>query len=114
MLVMGEALFWEIRENAARERYARVRAALPGVTDALARRGVRRIWVFGSFLIPGRFREDSDLDIAVEGLLPGSFLSSGVEAEAAAGISLDLVEIERCDSGLRKRILEEGRLLYER
>ena len=114
MALMHATTFWDMRARECRRRHARARAAAPVVAETLARLGARRVWLFGSALRPDRFREDSDLDLAVEGLPTGRLIDAGVAADRIAGHTCDLVEIETCDPALRARILREGELLLER
>ena len=74
----------------------------------------KRIYQWGSLLHPGRFREWSDIDIALEGL---SDPLDGLRAADAAGdvtrFPVDLVELDRIDPRHARDIRNEGRLLYE-
>ncbi len=54
----------ERREEERRRWLQRVRGAVPEVARRHA--GVRRVYLFGSLTQPGRFRADSDIDVAVE------------------------------------------------
>jgi predicted nucleotidyltransferase len=59
----------EARRRAQREAereqwFQRVREAVSSL--AVCHPGVRRVYLFGSLVQPGRFRPDSDIDVAVE------------------------------------------------
>jgi uncharacterized protein len=95
-------------ERARRREEARVTACqrlrtalgelLPGGTE---------IWVFGSVLKPGKFREDSDVDIAISSLPAGrseAWLQS--ELELRLGRSVDVLNLN--ETGLRAKIEKEG------
>lgn len=89
----------EAARMAARERLREALAELlpPGC----------EVWVFGSVLRPGRFREDSDVDIAVDSLPPG--LSEGwLQFQLALRIdrAVDLLNLN--ETGLREKIEREG------
>ncbi len=94
MVLDVEAARKHYREREARrraEREARRQRWLRRVREAVSRLvthhpGVRRVYVFGSLVHPGRFRSDSDIDIAVECETP--------EAESAFWRALER-ELER-------------------
>jgi predicted nucleotidyltransferase len=74
-----------------------------------------RIVQWGSVLAPERFREYSDIDIAVEGLLdPEQFFSVIEEAEDLTSFPVDIVQLERIEPEYRELILQKGRVVYER
>ncbi len=77
---------------------------------------VRRVILFGS-----RARDDarprSDVDLAVEapGASAGEWLRlTDIIEDADTLLSIDLVRLEEAPEDLHKRILAEGRTLYER
>ena len=82
--------------------------------DMLSREpGVRRIWLFGS-LAKGRqpdFR--SDVDLAVEGLAAGRYLSLWAALDETLRFPADLVRWETASETLRDEITRWGILLYE-
>jgi predicted nucleotidyltransferase len=55
--------------------------------------GAREIYVFGSFA-EGKDRENSDLDLAVEGLPPSQFFATAARLEDLLGRSIDLVDLD--------------------
>lgn len=83
------------------------------ILDRLVQYGASRVCLFSS-VARGRVRSTSDLDMAVEGLA----LSSDQLLALAEGdepyVPMDLVNFDRCDQTLRRRVLQEGRLLYDR
>jgi len=75
----------------------------------------RRIYRWGSLLEPARFREWSDIDIAVEGLKdPLDGLRAADRASEMSGFPVDLVEMERILPVHAESIRREGRLVYEK
>ncbi len=77
---------------------------------------VRRVYLFGS-RARGDARERSDVDIAVEApsASPREWLA--IEEAVAAQPTLlhfDVVRFEEAPAALRDRVLEEGRLLFDR
>lgn len=69
--------------------------------------GVRRVVAFGS-LVWGRFRRDSDIDLAVEGLPPGRFFHADFRLASELSVPIDLKPLADCPPHLRRRIEEEG------
>ncbi|HEU0129111.1 MAG TPA: nucleotidyltransferase domain-containing protein [Pseudonocardiaceae bacterium] len=88
---------------------------MSAVDRVLAETGVQFAYLFGS-RATGRYRLDSDADIAI---MPGEPLDLLAEAgladrlaqalEVSAG---DLLDLQRASLVLRGRVLQEGRLLY--
>ena len=75
----------------------------------------RRIYQWGSLLDQRRFREYSDIDIAVEGITSAEvFFRMFGDAEALTRFPLDLIQIEKTDPLHAQSIREKGRIVYER
>ena len=76
---------------------------------------VTKIYQWGSLFSPDRFDENSDIDIAVEGLNSAEefFKLYGV-ALSKTSFPLDLVEMEKIGELNRKSIIEKGNLIYEK
>lgn len=55
--------------------------------------GAREVYVFGSFFA-GDIRPDSDIDLAVRGLPPGSFFSAAGAATSKVGRIVDLIDLD--------------------
>ena len=74
----------------------------------------RRIYQWGSLLQPSRFREWSDIDIALEGLQdPLDGLRALDEASDLTSFPVDIVELERIHPLHAQTIRENGKLVYE-
>jgi predicted nucleotidyltransferase len=74
-----------------------------------------RIYQWGSVLHPQRFREYSDIDVAVEGITDAeAFFRLLGEAEALTSFPLDVVQIEYVEPAYRALIKERGVMVYER
>ena len=74
-----------------------------------------RIFQWGSLLHRERFREWSDIDIALEGLShPLAGLSAASDAQEMTELPVDLVELERIHPLNAQSIRSDGRLVYER
>lgn len=118
MGVTPEQAVAELRRRLARQlperrRCAdRLRSRLPAVVDVLVREfGVRRVILFGS-LASGFVREDSDIDLAVEGLPGRSYFTALLRAEEVAGCRVDLVPLEEVSPSLRRLIDDRGEVLH--
>lgn len=74
-----------------------------------SRYGISRIGIFGS-VARGEQREDSDVDVCIEGNLKGLFALSGVKSdlEAIFGHSVDVVRLrDKMDPYFRNQILKD-------
>jgi len=102
------------RDAAARLRASeRSEARLAKLGAAVARltaRGAHHAWLFGS-LARGDAREDSDVDLAVEGLPAAEYFPALAELMEVFGGRVDLVRIEEAGESLRACIREEGKEL---
>jgi len=83
-----EARRRERREEERRRWLQRVREAVSEVARRHA--GVRRVYLFGSLTRPGRFRTDSDIDVAVESDSPEAESAFWRELEHALGREVDV------------------------
>lgn len=90
------------REAARRAAYARLREALAALLPPGS-----EVWVFGSVLKPGRFREDSDVDIAVDSLPPG-MSEAWLQYRLALLVDRGVDVLNLHETGLRSRIEREG------
>jgi predicted nucleotidyltransferase len=97
-----------------RAREQQCRAAVPRLVDRLlSEPGIGRVWLFGSLGGEGGLvHEESDIDLAVEGLDAGQVDALLPELERIAGLPVDLVRYESASPALRARI-EDGDLLHE-
>jgi predicted nucleotidyltransferase len=104
---------WE-RERARVARRAARKAAASAAAKALRAlygEGIET-YVFGSVVDAGRFRLDSDLDLAVRGLPPDRYYEAWRVAESAAGEGrLDLVRLEDAPDWLAAEIRLRGERL---
>lgn len=74
----------------------------------------RRIWAWGSLLHEDSFDENSDIDIAVEGLISAAaFFDLHRRAEDLTPFPLDLIEMENTAEVHRRHIIMHGTLLYD-
>lgn len=71
-----------------------------------------RVYLFGSLLDLDRFRADSDIDLAVEGLTPSDYWRAWRVVDAhAGGVAVDLVRVETAPQRLRESLRAEGEIL---
>jgi predicted nucleotidyltransferase len=74
-----------------------------------------KIFQWGSLLYPERFNENSDIDIAVEGITDAeTFFNMLGDAMKLTKLPLDIVQIERIEPEFAEGIRESGRVVYER
>lgn len=115
MVTVEEAAANFARRNAARAEadLAAEKDALeklPALVELLSRNGAQRITLFGS-LAEGRFRSDSDIDLATEGLHWRAALRLFAECAELAKRQVDILCIEDAPPSLVERIRESGRPL---
>lgn len=106
----------ERQKLSRRERYRKARAQASDIVEMIAGKyNPKRIYLWGSLLHPEQFDEDSDIDIAVEGVNePERFFSMRAEALAMSDMDLDLVAFEDIDDLARESICTYGKVVYER
>lgn len=102
-------LLQQMHEQRARSREAARGASYRELREALGRLlpPGTEVWVFGSVLEPGRFREHSDLDIAVASLPAGrseAWLQSELELRLRRAV--DVLNLN--ETGLRSKIERTG------
>ena len=71
----------------------------------------KEAYIFGSILSPGRFYNDSDIDIAVKGLKNKDFFLFMAFLSDALGKDVDILQLEK--HRLKDKIIKEG-LLWKR
>jgi predicted nucleotidyltransferase len=103
----------QARARARADRAAtRARAYLPDLVHILTERyGATRVVLFGS-LVRGGFRDDSDIDVAVEGVAPGRFFHALAEVNHDAPAWVDLKPLEDLDARFRARAFRTAEVLY--
>lgn len=90
------------REAARITAYGRLRAALSELLPSQS-----EVWVFGSVLKPGRFREDSDVDIAVA-TLPAGRSEAWLQSELGLRLDRSVDVLNLNETRLRAKIEKEG------
>lgn len=112
------AAAWKQRARQDKEaERRRVEAAMGEARRAaklLAERyGVTRVLLFGSLVSHRRFRPESDIDLAVEGLAPERFFTADAELAGEISFPIDLKVLSDFPSESRARIEREGVVLYD-
>lgn len=104
---------WEKRIIEKRKECANLREQAEQEAQALAnilytRYSASNVYLFGSLLEEGRFNENSDIDLAVEGL-PGSIFFEAVgELLLRSKFRLNLIPLRNCPESFRKKIITTG------
>lgn len=107
----------EEQKAARRKRlHAKACADFTRIVDMMIREyQPRRILQWGSLLEPDDFDENSDIDVAVEGLADArAYLDLFGKAADMTEFPLDLVEWEKLDRDSRESILLRAKVVYER
>jgi predicted nucleotidyltransferase len=74
--------------------------------------GAGSVFLFGSITRRGSFTLWSDIDIAVQGILPTQFFEAvGAVTGLSAEFKIDLIDLETCPAAMRETIEAEGRAL---
>jgi predicted nucleotidyltransferase len=75
----------------------------------------RRIYQWGSLLHPERFNENSDIDLAVEGIIDAeTFFKLLGDAMKLTSFPLDIIQIEKIEAEFAETIRLSGKIVYER
>ncbi len=72
----------------------------------------KKVVLFGSVLSSERFKENSDIDLAVEGIEPENYFSALADCQTG-DFPVDLIEIATATRLMKERIAR-GMVLYER
>ena len=104
--------YWRRRQAQARSLSLRLAEQARGDAlriAAMLRRdfGATRVVLFGS-LARGRFRPDSDIDLAVAGLPAAAFFAALARAASLSEFPVDLKPLEDLDAHFRARVLATG------
>lgn len=95
--------------GAVKQREALLERVRKAAAQLKARFGVRRVVLFGSLAHEAWFLDDSDVDLAVEGLRSADFWAAWRLAEEVIAVRrVDLVDYEAASDGLRAAIDRHG------
>jgi predicted nucleotidyltransferase len=70
--------------------------------------GIDRAYIFGSVIKPGRFHENSDVDVGVEEIDPVKQIDAMADLSMALMRDVDIVDLRKCH--FAHRIREQGQL----
>jgi uncharacterized protein len=99
----------QAREALRLRRHADALLAVRRLAGKLLREeGAKGVYLFGTALRPERFRLDSDIDLAVEGIPADRFFSVWARLERECGFPLDLVRLEWVSAELCRHIKDQG------
>lgn len=105
----------ERRQTKCRELWQRAAADAEAIKQHIIERyNPKRILQWGSVLHPERFREDSDIDFAVEGISSEVFLELYRTAEELTNFPLHLLLWECVPDYYQRHLLLMGSVVYER
>lgn len=100
------------REEARRYALAAAQAIIPQIAAAIP--SVQKVYLFGSIIQPGRFHQQSDIDVAVVGSTAADYFVFWRELETALpDWVIDLRDITD-ESPFASRVKRTGVLFYER
>lgn len=100
-----------IAEEAEKKERARLETLklIVKVLGELRREAVfRKAYIFGSLVKPHMYTPQSDVDVAFEGLETGKLFYAVAFLSEKIGRDVDVIELERVDPYLRRKIIEEG------
>ncbi|MFP4438423.1 MAG: DUF4365 domain-containing protein [Chloroflexaceae bacterium] len=75
---------------------------------------VAAVYLFGSLAWGSVFSPETDIDLAVSGLPAARYLDAVGFVERESNFSVDLVDLNQVSEEFSRRIVTEGKLLYER
>lgn len=110
---------WRERQSRTEQVAARWRAERTAEAERAARRlrslaGVKRIVLFGS-LARGTARPGSDVDLWIEGLAEGDWLTAVAAArEEIREAEVDVIRAECASEEMAARVSAEGKVIHER
>lgn len=111
------AAAWKRRAREGKEeerrRVEKAMAEARRAAELLAERyGVTRVLLFGSLVSKRRFRPESDIDLAVEGLAPKRFFTADAELAWEISFPVHLQVLSDFPPESRERIEREGVVLH--
>lgn len=103
----------QVEQNLYNQKIAKeARKNLGKIVDLLVNKfQAKKIILFGS-LAKGDFHQDSDIDLAVEGINPADYFTALAEVNSLSDRAVDLKPLEALESHFLQRVLETGECLY--
>ena len=87
-----------------------VKVDIEEIVKLLKENGCKKIYLFGS-IVNGKFKEDSDIDIAVSGLEPRKFIATYSKIIMKIDRKVDLIDLDDEDDFFVKNILKKEELV---
>jgi len=117
-ILQGYKKYWDRR--AAEEEIAKEKIRAKAIREAkhlkdilVKEFSVKKVVLFGSVLEAGRFKENSDIDIAVAGLPKKLYFRALSRLMMESTFEIDLKPVEDVSELLRQRI-KKGKVIYEK
>lgn len=82
------------------------------VASILIHHGAMKIILYGS-LARGDYRDDSDIDVCVEGIPNENYFRAIAECLMKTQRRVSILDFQNIHGYLKERILKEGKILYE-
>ncbi len=82
------------------------------IKQILQRFGAKKIILYGS-VARGEYTSESDIDVCFEGLPDSNYFPALAECLMKIDRRVSILDFENVKGYLRRRILEEGKILYE-
>ena len=110
---MKFSTIFDLKEKRSEEQRMRALQEAKQLSILLAKQfPYERAYLFGSVLKRGRFTRHSDIDIVIKGLNGALFLKAYAFLLGESNFPLDLKPWELLDEHTRKKLEEEGVVLY--
>ena len=87
-----------------------IKSEVKEVVNLLKENGCKRVYLFGS-IVNGKFKKDSDIDVAISGLEPKKFIMVYSKIMMTIDRKVDLVDLDDEDDYFVKNILKEEELV---
>jgi predicted nucleotidyltransferase len=80
------------------------------VVELLKENGCKKIYLFGS-IVNGKFKKDSDIDVAISGLEPRKFIMVYSKIMMSVDRKVDLVDLDDTEDYFVKNVLNKEELV---
>ena len=87
-----------------------VKSEVQEVVTLLKENGCKKIYLFGS-IVNGKFKKDSDIDVAISGLEPKKFIMVYSKIMMSLDRKVDIVDLDDEDDYFVKNVLKKEELI---